>query len=57
MCLARLPHKDVVNSVAFNPRDPEMLVTVSDDHKIKVRIVVVLTTSERCVTISLCTVQ
>ncbi|XP_066945784.1 F-box/WD repeat-containing protein 5 [Macrobrachium rosenbergii] len=36
VCLARLPHKDVVNAVAFNPRDPEMLVTVSDDHKIKV---------------------
>ncbi|XP_071538721.1 F-box/WD repeat-containing protein 5 isoform X1 [Panulirus ornatus] len=36
VCLCRLPHKDVVNAVAFNPRDPEMLVTVSDDHKIKV---------------------
>ncbi|ROT80973.1 hypothetical protein C7M84_000294 [Penaeus vannamei] len=36
VCLSRLPHKDVVNAVAFNPRDPEMLVTVSDDNKIKV---------------------
>ncbi|XP_045614930.1 F-box/WD repeat-containing protein 5 isoform X2 [Procambarus clarkii] len=36
VCLSRLPHRDVVNAVAFNPRDPEMLVTVSDDHKIKV---------------------
>lgn len=34
--MSRLPHKDVVNAVAFNPRDPEMLVTVSDDNKIKV---------------------
>ncbi|CAL4126189.1 unnamed protein product [Meganyctiphanes norvegica] len=34
--LAKLPHKDVVNAVAFNPADPEMLVTVSDDHKIKI---------------------
>ena len=29
-------HSDVVNSVAFNPRDQEMLVTVSDDNKVKV---------------------
>ena len=29
-------HSDVVNSVAFNPHDQEMLVTVSDDNKIKV---------------------
>ncbi|XP_042211145.1 F-box/WD repeat-containing protein 5-like [Homarus americanus] len=36
VCLSRLPHRDVVNAVAFNPRDPEMLVTVSDDHRIKV---------------------
>lgn len=36
VCLAKLPHKDVVNAVAFNPADPEMLVTVSDDHKIKI---------------------
>ncbi|CAH1113862.1 unnamed protein product, partial [Psylliodes chrysocephalus] len=35
-CLAKFPHQDVVNSVAFNPKDPEMLVTTSDDHCIKV---------------------
>ncbi|KAF4525229.1 hypothetical protein B566_EDAN014004 [Ephemera danica] len=35
-CLAKFPHDDVVNSVAFNPCDPEMLVTVSDDFAIKV---------------------
>lgn len=35
-CLAKLPHADVVNSVAFNPRDPEMLVTASDDFTLKV---------------------
>lgn len=34
--LARNRHKDVVNSVAFNPKDSEMLVTVSDDNTIKV---------------------
>lgn len=37
MCLAKYPHADVVNSVAFNPRDSEMLVTTSDDYSIKVR--------------------
>ncbi|XP_065163496.1 F-box/WD repeat-containing protein 5 isoform X1 [Atheta coriaria] len=36
VCLAKFPHDDVVNSVAFNPKDPEMLVTTSDDYKIKV---------------------
>ncbi|XP_044268682.1 F-box/WD repeat-containing protein 5 [Tribolium madens] len=36
MCLVKFPHYDVVNSVAFNPKDPEMLVTTSDDHIIKV---------------------
>lgn len=36
MCLAKYPHTDVVNSVAFNPRDTEMLVTTSDDYSIKV---------------------
>lgn len=36
--LAKIPHKDVVNSVAFNPREPEMLVTVSDDMTIKVKL-------------------
>ena len=34
--LAKLPHTDVVNSVAFNPINSEMLVTVSDDISIKV---------------------
>lgn len=36
ICLVKYPHKDVVNSVAFNPKDPSMLVTTSDDHTIKV---------------------
>lgn len=35
-CLAKFPHNDVVNSVAFNPRDPEMIVTTSDDETVKV---------------------
>ncbi|PSN48099.1 hypothetical protein C0J52_13251 [Blattella germanica] len=34
--LKEFPHVDVVNSVAFNPRDPEMLVTTSDDYTVKV---------------------
>ncbi|KAK3586730.1 hypothetical protein CHS0354_017529 [Potamilus streckersoni] len=36
ICLNRFPHSDVVNAVAFNPSDPEMLVTVSDDFSIKI---------------------
>lgn len=36
ICLAKYQHTDVVNSVAFNPRDSEMLVTTSDDYTIKV---------------------
>ncbi|KAL1491654.1 hypothetical protein ABEB36_012218 [Hypothenemus hampei] len=36
VCLAKYPHQDVVNSAAFNPKDPEMLVTTSDDFKVKV---------------------
>ncbi|ENN77344.1 F-box/WD repeat-containing protein 5 isoform X2 [Dendroctonus ponderosae] len=36
VCIAKYPHQDVVNSVAFNPSDPEMLVTTSDDFKIKI---------------------
>lgn len=40
MCLAKYKHCDVVNSVAFNPKDSEMLVTTSDDYKIKVGIFV-----------------
>lgn len=34
--LAKFKHADVVNSVAFNPRDSHMLVTTSDDYTIKV---------------------
>lgn len=34
--MRRYKHNDVVNAVAFNPRDPEMLVTVSDDATIKI---------------------
>ncbi|XP_053673394.1 F-box/WD repeat-containing protein 5 [Anopheles nili] len=36
VCLSKYQHEDVVNSVAFNPRDNEMLVTTSDDYEIKV---------------------
>ena len=36
VCLTRYPHTDVVNCVAFNPKDSEALITVSDDHKIKI---------------------
>ena len=36
VCLAKFPHVDVVNSVAFNPCDPEMLITTSDDFSCKV---------------------
>lgn len=36
VCLTKFPHADVVNSVAFNPKDPEMLVTTSDDYTIKI---------------------
>ncbi|EDW02878.1 F-box/WD repeat-containing protein 5 [Drosophila grimshawi] len=34
--LAKFKHSDVVNSVAFNPKDSQMLVTTSDDYTIKV---------------------
>ena len=34
--LSKFAHTDVVNSVAFNPTDSEILVTVSDDHTIKI---------------------
>jgi len=34
--VARNKHEDVVNCVAFNPRDPETMVTVGDDFKVKV---------------------
>ncbi|KAH3708749.1 uncharacterized protein LOC127858078 [Dreissena polymorpha] len=36
LCLHKYPHTDVVNSVAFNPADPEVLITVSDDFSIKI---------------------
>uniref|UniRef100_A0A182J6A0 Uncharacterized protein n=1 Tax=Anopheles atroparvus TaxID=41427 RepID=A0A182J6A0_ANOAO len=36
VCLAKYQHDNVVNSVAFNPRDNEMLVTTSDDYEIKI---------------------
>jgi len=36
VCLATFQHDDVVNCVAFNPHDPETLVSVSDDNTIKV---------------------
>ena len=31
--VASLPHEDVVNSVAFCPRDQEVMVSGGDDHK------------------------
>ncbi|XP_053551302.1 F-box/WD repeat-containing protein 5 [Bombina bombina] len=36
VCLATLPHEDVVNSVAFSPVDQELLLSASDDYTIKV---------------------
>lgn len=36
VCLQRFSHGDVVNSVAFNPQDSEVLVTVSDDNTAKI---------------------
>ncbi|KAM4695838.1 F-box/WD repeat-containing protein 5 [Rhinophrynus dorsalis] len=36
VCLATLPHEDVVNSVAFSPVDQEFLLSASDDYTIKV---------------------
>ncbi|XP_034047339.1 F-box/WD repeat-containing protein 5 [Thalassophryne amazonica] len=36
ICLARLAHSDVVNSVAFSPADQELLLSASDDSTIKV---------------------
>nr|KAF6433407.1 F-box and WD repeat domain containing 5 [Molossus molossus] len=35
ICLAKLRHQDVVNSVAFSPREQELLLTASDDATIK----------------------
>ena len=37
--VASLPHEDVVNSVAFCPRDEEVMVSVGDDHKYGVMVV------------------
>ncbi|XP_061703628.1 F-box/WD repeat-containing protein 5 [Syngnathoides biaculeatus] len=36
ICLARLAHDDVVNSVAFSPADQELLLSASDDATVKV---------------------
>uniref|UniRef100_A0A8C8RG44 F-box and WD repeat domain containing 5 n=1 Tax=Pelusios castaneus TaxID=367368 RepID=A0A8C8RG44_9SAUR len=36
ICLAKLQHQDVVNSVAFSPVEQELLLTASDDTTIKV---------------------
>ncbi|XP_033022263.1 F-box/WD repeat-containing protein 5 [Lacerta agilis] len=36
ICLAKLQHSDVVNSVAFSPVEQELLLTASDDGAIKV---------------------
>ncbi|XP_045472251.1 F-box/WD repeat-containing protein 5 [Harmonia axyridis] len=36
ICLAKLNHKDITNGAAFNPKDPEMMVSISDDGVIKV---------------------
>ena len=35
-CIAKLSHTNIVNSVAFNPIDSEMLVTASDDNTLKI---------------------
>ncbi|XP_038623695.1 F-box/WD repeat-containing protein 5 isoform X2 [Tachyglossus aculeatus] len=35
ICLAKLQHDDVVNSVAFSPADQELLLSASDDGTIK----------------------
>lgn len=34
--LGKLQHSSVVSAVAFNPIDPEMAVSVSDDNTVKV---------------------
>ncbi|XP_077399023.1 F-box/WD repeat-containing protein 5 [Vanacampus margaritifer] len=36
ICLARLAHDDVVNSVAFSPANQELLLSASDDATVKV---------------------
>ncbi|XP_037348876.1 F-box/WD repeat-containing protein 5 isoform X2 [Talpa occidentalis] len=35
ICLAKLRHQDVVNSVVFSPQEQELLLTASDDSTIK----------------------
>lgn len=35
ICLAKLRHEDVVNSVVFSPQEQELLLTASDDATIK----------------------
>ena len=35
ICLAKLRHQDVVNSVVFSPQEQELLLTASDDATIK----------------------
>ncbi|XP_005606007.2 F-box/WD repeat-containing protein 5 isoform X1 [Equus przewalskii] len=35
ICLAKLQHQDVVNSVVFSPQEQELLLTASDDATIK----------------------
>jgi len=35
--IAYLPHNEAVSAVALSPADPHIMVTVSDDKKVKVR--------------------
>ena len=49
VCLAKYQHSDVVNSVAFNPKDNEMLVTTSDDFEIKIWRSQAAVAKQRCV--------
>ena len=35
-CVAKLPHKNMVNSLAFNPRDQGMLITACDDKTVRI---------------------
>lgn len=48
--LAKYKHSDVVNSVAFNPKDSEMLVTTSDDFTIKVSFIFYICTMDKEIT-------
>ena len=36
ICLASYPHMDVVNSVAFCPKNDQILITTSDDYEIRI---------------------